>query len=323
MLELVSNYSNSSGDNYLDSSACWCHPVGRLISLKQLMIEFEVGILATFITFLQNKTTQWRTLEAVRPSTVGGLAALTSPSTDDRYLNNTDQADLDEHITALMEICREAKFYAALTVLRTTKHWLSQGHCLYSAAISELQHVLDSLEHELDTNRFFMLSGDGKKFFGRNFGKTVSDAFPSASTDVLEAGNCLALDRSTAAVFHLMRAVEWGMRALCAHLGFARLKSRKGGKVRFTPVSHAEWEAMLNELHIRVDAKMNRLSRGKEKQTTQEFYYPILQDLRGFRDAWRVHTMHTRRDYTFKDAEAIYGHVRRFMVQLSTRVKEC
>ena len=39
------------------------------------------------------------------------------------------------------------------------------------------------------------------------FGEDVANNFPSTAYDIVEAGKCFALDRSTACVFHLMRAL--------------------------------------------------------------------------------------------------------------------
>src|ERR1700687_6353897 len=43
------------------------------------------------------------------------------------------------------------------------------------------------------------------------FGYDVAKAFPRASDDILEATKCYALERYTASVFHLMRAIEIGL----------------------------------------------------------------------------------------------------------------
>ena len=61
---------------------------------------------------------------------------------------------------------------------------------------------------------------------------------------------------------------------------------------------------------------------GKVKQSAQEFYYPALQDVRGIKDAWRNHVMHTRREYTALEADAILEHVKRLMATLAPKVKE-
>jgi hypothetical protein len=74
---------------------------------------------------------------------------------------------------------------------------------------------------------------------------------------------------------------------------------------------------ILDGLQDAVDLKMTRLKRVSEKQKLQEFYYPALQDIRGLRDAWRNHVMHTRAEYTDKDAEAVFFHVKRLLIMLS------
>ncbi|MFZ1980558.1 MAG: hypothetical protein WAU61_04570, partial [Smithella sp.] len=46
------------------------------------------------------------------------------------------------------------------------------------------------------------------------FGDFVNAKFPSASFDIIEAGNCFATARYTACVFHLMRVLEIGLSTL-------------------------------------------------------------------------------------------------------------
>jgi hypothetical protein len=46
------------------------------------------------------------------------------------------------------------------------------------------------------------------------FGKEVAARFPDSEYDIAEAGNCLALGRNTACVFHCMRVLEYGLSAL-------------------------------------------------------------------------------------------------------------
>jgi len=46
----------------------------------------------------------------------------------------------------------------------------------------------------------------------------VAERFPEAIFDMAEAGKCLALDRSTASVFHLMRVTEYGLNGVSVFL---------------------------------------------------------------------------------------------------------
>ena len=120
-----------------------------------------------------------------------------------------------------------------------------------------------------------------------------------------------------------MRAAEWGLRALCVHVGVTRIrKSKKPGTKKYVAISYSQWEQMLSAVQDRIDARINRLAPGKKKQSLQEYYYPLLRDLKGFKDAWRNHVMHARADYSVNGAKAVFGHVKSFMEQLSQRASE-
>jgi hypothetical protein len=195
-----------------------------------------------------------------------------------------------------------------------------------SAIGTELRNIRETISTEYHRRKFLRIDPERAPYLNHAamFGDKVALAFPSATADIREAGNCLAAECNTAAVFHLMRAVEWGLRALCADLGMKRVKSRirKSGRVVYTPIEYSEWEKLLDQLQDRIDAKIQRLKRGSTKQELQQFYYPALQDIRGIRDAWRNHVMHTRDEYTHDDAAAILGHIRRLMTTLAGRIKE-
>jgi hypothetical protein len=138
------------------------------------------------------------------------------------------------------------------------------------------------IQSELDGQLFLTIPEFQAKNYRNKqpFGKDVYDVFPNARFDAEEAATCLACDNSTASVFHLMRVVEWGLRALCNHLGLKKVRSstKSGGK-KYTPIPYTEWEHMINQLHPLVDKKIEKMKRGPKKQREQEFYYPILQDI--------------------------------------------
>ena len=153
------------------------------------------------------------------------------------------------------------------------------------------------------------------------FGSLVAEAFPDARLDVQQAGNCLAAECNTAAVFHLMRSVECGMRALCESVGLIKVKkTTKAGKTKYTPISHAQWEDALNQLQKKIDDRLAKIKRGPKKQRDQEFYYPVLQDISGIRDAWRNHVMHSRAEYSREAASVIFGHVERILKKVAERI---
>jgi uridine phosphorylase len=70
-----------------------------------------------------------------------------------------------------------------------------------------LRELRQAIENELASRKFVMIENDKLDFFEQEnlFGKQVAKAFPLARNEIRSAGNCLAMDLNTAAVFHLMR----------------------------------------------------------------------------------------------------------------------
>jgi hypothetical protein len=186
-----------------------------------------------------------------------------------------------------------------------------------------LKKVQSILEKELAEKTCLYIPEDRPPWYGHesSFGDQVHRSFPSARFDIQEAANCFALDRYTASVFHLMRCVEWGLRAFCADVGFDEVCIHKTDK-RYVPVEYSQWEKILSQLPKRVDEKIEKMPPGADKESAQGFYYPILQDIRAFKDAWRNHVSHTRAIYDETEGINILTHVKNFMVRLSSKVCE-
>jgi hypothetical protein len=141
--------------------------------------------------------------------------------------------NLGEQVEVLRTLCVLSNFWNAVRTIETTQHWLRYGNHTLAAGQSEISHIVSAVYHEFDERQFFQLSPERAQYFAqvKLFGDDVHFAFPSARADIQESGNCLATDRNTAAVFHLMRSVEWGLRALCGHLGLHHARRpHKSGK---------------------------------------------------------------------------------------------
>lgn len=193
----------------------------------------------------------------------------------------------------------------------------------WSSLYSDCRNIGDVIMSEFWNRTFVQVSPECRAYVNAPalFGDAVNTAFPSAREDIKQAGNCLAVECGTATVFHLMRAVEWGLRALCRDLKLIRVRKSKTAK-KYIPIAWAEWERLLTEAQDRVDKKIAAMSPGKLKQDAQEFYYPALREIRAFKNEFRIHVMHTRAEYTPEDARAVLDHVQRFMVLLSSKVSE-
>ncbi len=223
------------------------------------------------------------------------------------------------------ELCKDIGLETANNQLAQINSHLAWSSDVDLSSISaDLRNAYDALMINFWKQNFIRVASDSVKYVNSDclFGEPVKTAFPSAADDIREAGNCIAVECGTAAVFHLMRAVEWGLRSLCHNLGVLRILKKKTGKPKYVPIAWVEWDKMLDAVHDRVDTKILAMASGKRKQGAQECYYPLLRDVRGFKEAFRNHVMHTRAEYTPEDAKAVLDHVQRFMTLLATRVKE-
>jgi hypothetical protein len=186
----------------------------------------------------------------------------------------------------------------------------------FSGMHMEMIHLQQGLMLDMGKFKFFQM--ERPEFFedDRFFGPEIILNFPSAKQDMLGAANCLCVDLNTAAVFHLMRVVEWGLRALCCHLGLTEVVvDKKNAKA--IPVEFAVWDRILNQLPAKAEERINIISDREQRHHAQTLYYPLIEEVNGFKEAWRNHVMHSRAHYTYEDAVAIHSHVKRFMNRLA------
>ena len=154
-------------------------------------------------------------------------------------------------------------------------------------------------------------SGDAKLYLAvLPFGKEVGRAFPSADFDIWEATKCLALDRHTACVFHLMRVMELGLHALGKSLNDPTLD----------PKTNPSWFKILDRCSK--ELKKPLAQRSPEWQADEPFYSGVAARLMAVKDAWRNETMHVKAEYNEEEARDILNHVKAFMSHLATRLSD-
>jgi hypothetical protein len=167
-------------------------------------------------------------------------------------------------------------------------------------------------EDDLSGLVFLQVEPTKAEFFQlRNpFGEEVAAKFPSAIFDADEAALCLALDCDTASVFHLMRVMEAGLRALGKSLNDPRLD----------PGTNPTWERILK----RGDEELQKplKNRSAEWQQDEQFFSTAVANLRAVKDAWRNPTLHVGSYYDAARARDVYSAVRAFMRHLATRLSE-
>ena len=135
--------------------------------------------------------------------------------------------------------------------------------------------------------------------------KPVWRAFESTIYDSVEGSVCYAMGRNTASVFHMMCVLEYGLASLAKALNVNY--SRKG------------WDRAIERIESKVKAELDakkspvtkRVATAREKRLS--FYSEAAKEFTYFKEAWRNHTAHGRKQYDEFEAARVITHVRDFM----------
>ncbi len=186
---------------------------------------------------------------------------------------------------------------------------LSRQCVLRDLKPDEIEQLLSRLRDEIGTHIFFQLSPLHRKYYDPKeplFGSEFEAKFPSAAFELDEAAKCFAFDRSTAAVFHLMRLVEIGVKALAACLNIPPP----------TKAAERNWGVILKSIKDSIG------QRRWDNPEDKSFFESAYVSLDAIKNAWRNATMHVENKYTADEAEHIFNSVRGFMKKLSSRLDE-
>lgn len=181
---------------------------------------------------------------------------------------------------------------------------------------ARLTGIRELLQGELKRRKFTYIPQSRARYFGQEtpFGDQVATRFQSANREAVEASNAMAANLPTAAVFHLMRCAELGMRAVARE---RRVKLKKVESIEL-----AEWSQIIRALERKADQVQNWKGRTNVKSTALEFYSGVAGELRGFRDEYRNYTAHMRKSYGPNAAEDAFTKVRCFMVKIAAHLAE-
>lgn len=163
--------------------------------------------------------------------------------------------------------------------------------------------VLSCLPREASTKIAISIPPELAKYFEPTsplFGDAVNDRFIEAAEDIEDAGRCLAFGQGTAAVMHLMRVAEVGLKSLAQAL-----------KIPYAP----SWESYLNQIQTKIGA--NHKTKSTKWKKSEKFFRDVSGDLITIKQAWRNPTMHVDRKYYPDEAEVIFGAVRTLMQTLA------
>lgn len=205
-------------------------------------------------------------------------------------------------------VTHEAAKVVCLDLRRAEKNELGQfvlKHQALHRANTSLYQLIGCLRSEAVTKAAMVLPPEKLQLYSPAspiFGSDVRSKFPAAIYDIDEAAKCLALGRSTATVFHLMRVLERALKAVNACLGL--------------PLpNNPSWGIWLNEI------RQERLKRGKNWQEN-DFFQDVWQRLDSIKDAQRDPTMHVQTIHTEQEASIIFSNTEAFMKKLASRMDE-
>lgn len=299
------NYDNKKDANCLEESSLQLKPF-QLVSLWE-MIQISLGKIAAIVSLL----TEWQSKLKVHinyskflpfPNNITGTSLLSESTHQALNVNN------------IKELLEEIKKVVNELGLAGSEKFLEQIVAdLDKITLMNLQDNLKKLEGIIEAelseqwamhipkNSAWWLNNDN------SFGVAVKNAFPSALEDIKEVGNCYALDRPTACVFHSMRILEHGLDALANDVGLV--------------FDVQNWQNIIEQIESEI-RKQAKLPKTAEKDARLQFLSAAAKEFMYFKDGWRNHVSHKRTTYDTYQAYSILSHVRSFMMHLAKQLKE-
>jgi hypothetical protein len=261
------------------------------------MLEFYAGFFCAAAVNLQHLADDIAHQIALR----GGDALVTE-----------DEVTRMRHVTNMMTQEAERMGFQR-TIERLGRFINLQADSLTLQTLSfQLQELQTAIRRDMFERTFLHMPRDREEFYHKPelFGEAVNKKFPQAAEDIQAAGDCFATGNNTACVFHLMRVLEHGLRAL------ARMV-----KVKFSSGIELEsWGRIIKMIGKEIN-EIEKQPHSKKRAADLEFYNGAATQFRFFKDAWRNHVMHTRATYDEHQAMSVITHVREFMQQLATRAR--
>lgn len=233
-------------------------------------------------------------------------------SINDVRLALIDLQRMCEELDLPMSILRTEKALRELsaieTIIKDETHHIRR-HINDHTIPRLVNSLINDIQDETSMRIYLHLPESSKDLFTslHPFGDHVYFAFPDAAVDIEEAAKCLALKRNTASVFHLMNAVDFGIRNL--------ILTFNGGTEFLEKNTRMVWSEYVGrirkEAHKPNDAIAPRWV-GRQSRLEQ-----VAQSLNHLADVHRNPTMHARKAYTDDHARDVFDATRGAMRRLA------
>lgn len=225
-------------------------------------------------------------------------------------LGNSDQEDLLFRLGVLLPnaqvLFRRLELDVASAYLRRIRKAYGKGVPSLAQFGIYLQGLEERIEEHLETRTFWYVPQNRLRYLlaEKPFGDAVVSRWPRLANDINEAARCMGAGRYTAAVFHLMRVMEFGVAQLAKALNSAISTDQA-------------WGCMMAEVEKHIKSAP---AATPEQKARRRVYRRVASHLGNVRDAWRNPTMHPADSYGEEDAEHVFANVRRFMHILAQRI---
>lgn len=200
-------------------------------------------------------------------------------------------------------------FELKLKVMHLTSELSDNNFVAPQAMTRALELLKQDFVSELVKRKFAYIPPPNDQYFEKAalFGEQVNTVIPEAAQDIKDAGNCIAASLDTAAVFHLMRVAEHGLRAIAK-----KLRVRVTHKGRLCPLELADWQQVITGIKNKIDPVRQMPHGSTKKKARLEMYSEAADHCTFMKDVVRNNVSHTRKPYKQSEAIAILEQVKDF-----------
>ncbi len=269
----------------------------RLVSLWDIMINYGLGNLSTWIPAMNSEEKGLLALDSLAPCLV----------------------DTVKFIELLLPLigheCRVIGARAALHRLIMFDSVLRNGNVTNGEMAFELKALRQAIDGDFKSTHLYLYSERQAGLilsFGADW-ESILKRFASVRDDAFAATDCCALGHGTASVFHSMRVAEIGLRVLA--------KERRVRLPRERPIELAEWRAIIDATEKKA-AELRNCPVSAKRDDAVSFYQGALGELQAFKDVYRNNVCHTRDNFDDNQALSVLTHVRGLMGRLAARLDE-
>jgi len=266
--------------------------LSRLTSLGELMEDFAAVIFLKVGATLRQYGIHLKDHEKWKVEYPEKYNEVVGPMDEDYIKGARDIYD------DVLVLCTKYQLPASAATVRKIINLLSSSNRKITELYAYGAELSGRLEDELAERQCLILDMNEAEIFWnpiKGWDKVI-DRLPNLTEDIAEASYCRALQRSTAAVFHLMRIMEVGTQEFGKKLG-----------VIFSV--EKVWHVILQEADKSIRGMDHKLEITKKYAATSAHLYNV-------KLAWRNEVMHPKATYTPREAEVIADAVQVFMTDL-------